>query len=141
MLAETSIDKVSGESWSDDLRRVARMHRRMALAHPGAFPLFLSVPAYEEPMLAYTSRVFATHEGQGLPRTCRRVPQRHAFVPLGFQLAESFENQPSEEDRAKLADPASPTSRVFPLFNEQSFERNLDIIIAGLAAQYHLPLQ
>ena len=142
MLAETSIDKVSGESWSDDLRRVARMHRRMALAHPGAFPLFLSVPAYEEPMLAYTSRVFATHEGQGLPEDMPAVflSVMHSFLSV-FQLAESFENQPSEEDRAKLADPASPTSRVFPLFNEQSFERNLDIIIAGLAAQYHLPLQ
>lgn len=137
MLAETPLEiPEEPEKWDESLRRVAHHNRDMALAHPNVFPLFLMVPAFESPMRENTERVFSTHVGQDIPKD---IPYTflsimHSFLS-GFQMAERFSNQ---ADKANLDEGGR---RLAEMFTAETFDRNLDIIIAGLAAQYDLPLE
>lgn len=131
-----SEEPLPDESWDETLRRVARHNRAMALEHPKAFPLFFQVPPFESPMKEYTERVFSLHQGQGIDE---RLPfaflgLMHAFL-TGFQMAELYTKA------AENGDDVSPEAQLFVrLYNEESFERDLDIIIRGFAATYNLPL-
>lgn len=135
MLDELPLEVPVGESWDESLRRVAHHNRDMALAHPHAFSLFLLVPAFESPMREYTDKVFSSHANQNIPAELPYVflSIMHAFLS-GFQLAENYSNQ---ADRADLDEQAQ---QLAALFTVETFDRNLDIIIAGLANKYALPL-
>lgn len=137
MLDESEPEKVRpGEPWHATLRRVARHNRAMALAHPKAFPLFLQIPPFESPMREYTEGVFSLHEGQGISESMKInfLSVMHAFLS-GFQMAELYTKA------AQSSGSASPETRMFlRMYNETSFERDLDVIIAGLASTYDLPL-
>ena len=137
MLDETVVEPVSGETWQDSLRRVARLNRAMALRHPKAFMMFVLVPIFESPVLEFTDRVFSTHESQDLPEEMPSVflSMMHSFLP-GFQLAESYANQERTRGNGSFSTEAAER---FDLFTEESFERNVEMIIAGLAARYDLP--
>ncbi|WP_417144797.1 TetR/AcrR family transcriptional regulator [Raoultibacter massiliensis] len=137
MLDETIVEPVAGETWQESLRRVARLNRAMALKHPKAFMMFVLVPIFESPVLEFADRVFSTHESQGLPEEMPAVflSMMHSFLP-GFQLAEAYANR--ERDRVG-ADASAEAIERFDLFTEESFDRNIEIIIAGLAACYDLP--
>ncbi len=137
MLAENEVDSVEGESWQESLRRVAHLNRAMALRHPKGFMLFVLVPMFESPVLEYTQRVFSTHADQGLAADMPAIflSIMHSFLP-GFQLAEAYANQ----ERARVDGEVAPeVLETFDLFTEETFNRNLEIIIAGLARIYGLP--
>ena len=88
-------------------------------------------------MLEYTQRVFSTHEDQGLPPEMPAIflSLMHSFLP-GFQLAEAYANQ----ERSRAGDDVDPVAlEAFDLFTEETFARNLEIIITGLAETYDLP--
>lgn len=137
MLDENTVEPVVGETWQDSLRRVAHLNRAMALRHPKGFMLLVLVPIFESPVLEYTQHVFATHGDQGLPPEMPAVflSLMHSFLP-GFQLAEAYANQ----ERARVGDTVSPeVLETFDLFTEETFARNLEIIIAGLERTFGLP--
>lgn len=137
MLAENTVEPVADESWQDSLRRIAHLNRAMALRHPRGFMLFVLVPMFESPVLEYTQRVFATHGEQALPPEMPAVflSLMHSFLP-GFQLAEAYANQ----ERARVGDAVPPAVlETFDLFTEETFARNLEIIIAGLEKTFDLP--
>ena len=134
MLDEFPIEAVEGECWQESLRRVSRTHRAMACAHPKAFPLFVEVPPFEEPVLTHSLSVFSTNENQGLPEGMPFVflSIMHSFLS-GFQLVESYAEAADKKGMSAEA------LRFIALFDEDAFERDLDIIIAGLEARYDLP--
>ena len=136
MLEENPVDVVEGEPWHESLLRVARHNRAMALAHPRAFPLFVMVPPFESPVREYTERVFATHAGQGIPEDLPYafLSIMHSFLS-GFQMAESFTLTALEQ-----AQPAPEAVESARIFGEESFERDLQVILSGLAQVYGLPL-
>ena len=133
MLAEHPNEPIEGEAWQDSLRRVAHHHRAMALARPNTFMLFLQIPPYASPILEHTEQMFNVHLWQDLPNDMPFIflSIMHAFLP-GFQLAEGYS---AKADFDNLPENAK---RFATLFNEKTFERNLDIIIAGLEAKYGL---
>lgn len=137
MLAEAgSEDLRPGETWDETLRRVSRHNRAMALEHPKAFPLFFQVPPFESPMKEYTERVFSLHQGQDidkeLPYTFLGL--MHAFL-TGFQMAALY------TEAAEDGEDSSHDAQLFVrLYSEEAFEHDLDVIIAGFAATYGLPL-
>lgn len=135
MLDETVVEPVSGETWQESLRRVARLNRAMALRHPKAFMMFVLVPIFESPVLEFTDRVFSTHKSQGLPEEMPSMflSMMHSFLP-GFQLAEAYANQ----ERAK-GEASTEAIERFDLFTEEAFDRNVEVIIAGFAAMFDLP--
>ena len=135
MLEEKPLLAPPGERWDESLRRVAHHHRGMALSHPNAFPLFLMVPSFEQPMLDYTRRVFSSHGGQDIPAELPYafLSVMHSFLP-GFQMAELYASQ---ADRSSLN---PETRQLAEMFSEETFARNLEIIIEGLASHYRLPL-
>lgn len=59
----------------------------------------------------------------------------HSFL-TGFQLAESY----MSVEMAKRT-PSQDALPFAQMFDEEAFERNIDIIIAGLAQRFGLPLQ
>lgn len=125
-----------GETWDDTLRRVARHNRAMAIAHPRAFPLFLQVPPFESPMREYTESIFSLHQEQNIDENLPYafLGLLHAFL-TGFQMAELYTKE------AERNGTTSPDAQLFVrLYNEESFERDLNIIIAGFASTYGLPL-
>lgn len=134
MLDEHPAEAIPGEAWQDTLRRVAHCHRAMALSHPGAFMLFVQTPSFEEPILSYTERVFLLHGHQDIPEDMPFIflSVMHSFLP-GFQLVESMAKS-ADKDRL----PAK-AQRFISLFTEEAFDRDLEIIIAGLTAKYDLP--
>ena len=88
-------------------------------------------------MLEYTQRVFAIHDAQNLPPEMPAVflSLMHSFLS-GFQLAETYANY--ERDHAEGS--ASPdVMKTFDLFTEKTFDRNIEIILAGFEAKYGLP--
>ncbi len=140
MLDEFPLEPAAeNETWQAGLRRVAGHNREMALRHPKAFQLFVRTPAFEPPVYEYTQRVFATHAQQHLPQEMPLVflSLMHSFLP-GFQLAESYAQQAAE---ACEGEPSEAIAESLSLFNEETFERNLEIIIAGLAVTYDLPTE
>lgn len=137
MLAENAPSFHSDETWDGSLRRVAHHVRDMALAHPKAYWLFLQVPPFESPVKEYTQSVFATHKDQNLPASMPYdfLSVMHSFL-TGFQIAEGYTNSVlSAYD--ELPGDLVEFSR---MFNEQAFNRDLDIIIRGFAETYSLPL-
>lgn len=137
MLDENAVEPVAGESWQESLRRIAHLNRDLALRHPKGFMLFVLVPMFESPVLEYTQRVFATHEEQGLSPEMPAIflSLMHSFLP-GFQLAEAYASQ----ERARAHGTVAPeVLETFDLFTEETFARNLEIVIAGLQAVYGLP--
>lgn len=137
MLFENELASKPGKTWDENLRRIAHHVRNMALAHPKAYWLFLQVPPFESPVREFTQAVFASHEGQGLPE-----PMPYAFLSVmhsflsGFQIAEGYAN-------AAINDPDVSVGDIGPfaeMFNEQSFDRDLSVIIKGFADEYDLPL-
>lgn len=136
MLDEVDLSAVPGETWQDALRRISHANRNMALRHPKSFMLFVLVPSYESPVLEFTARVFSTHAEQGLPREMPSVflSLMHSFLP-GFQLAEGYANG----HKAQARDFTPQQAAVLDLFTEATFNRNLEILIAGLEARYGLP--
>ncbi|WP_139650987.1 TetR/AcrR family transcriptional regulator [Raoultibacter phocaeensis] len=137
MLDETVVEPLPNETWQESLRRVARMNRAMALRHPKAFMMFVLVPIFESPVLEFTDRVFSTHENQNLPPEMPSVflSLMHSFLP-GFQLAEAYAN----EERSRMRENADfEATEQFDLFTEETFDRNVEIIITGLTVQYGLP--
>ena len=141
MLGENRIEPVPGETWQQSLRRVARANRAMALAHPRAFMLFVMTPQFESPSLEFTRSVFAIHASEGLPP---HMPEyflslMHSFL-TGFQLQEMYVNERlTGEGRAPLRED-SAVCMIANLYDEEAFNRNLDIIIAGFAACFDLPV-
>lgn len=137
MLDENTVASVPNETWQDSLRRVAHLNRAMALRHPKGFMLFVLVPMFESPVFEFTQRVFSTHRDQGLPPHMPAIflSLLHSFLP-GFQLAEAYANQERERTCEELSPEIVET---FDLFTEEAFDRNLEIIIAGLAETYDLP--
>lgn len=139
MLDEQTVEPKEGETWQANLRRVAYLNRDMALRHPKAFMLFVLVPVFESPVLEFTQRVFATHDKQRLPEEMPSIflSLMHSFLP-GFQLAEAYANQ----ERMRTDSDVSPEAlETFDLFTEETFARNLDIIITGLEKTYNLPAE
>ena len=59
----------------------------------------------------------------------------HSFLP-GFQLAEAYANQERAQAHGTVAPEVLET---FDLFTEETFARNLEIVIAGLQTVYGLP--
>ena len=134
MLDENTSDAIPGETWQQSLRRVAYVHRKMALSHPNAYMLFIQTPPFESPVVEYTMRMFDIHLNQNLPENMPFLflSLMHSFVS-GFQLVESYSVTINPDD-------LSDNARKFTaLFNEEAFDRNLSIIIAGLEASYDLP--
>lgn len=139
MLDEVDVGSVRGETWQESLRRVAHLNRSMALHHPKAFMLFVLVPIFESPVREFTAKVFETHSEQDLPEGMPAVflSMMHSFLP-GFQLAESYANE------QKLhVEPSSTreSSQVLDLFTEDTFNRNIEIIISGLQIEFDLPAE
>lgn len=137
MLAENEIESIEAETWQESLRRIARLNRAMAIRHPKGFMLFVLIPMFESPVLEYTQRVFAIHDAQNLPPEMPAVflSLMHSFLS-GFQLAETYANY--ERDHAEGS--ASPdVMKTFDLFTEKTFDRNIEIILAGFEAKYGLP--
>lgn len=137
MLFENELASKPGKTWDENLRRIAHHVRNMALAHPKAYWLFLQVPPFESPVREFTQAVFASHEGQGLPESMPYafLSVMHSFLS-GFQIAEGYAN-------AAINDPDVSVGDIGPfaeMFNEQSFDRDLSVIIKGFAAEYDLPL-
>lgn len=137
MLFENELASKPGKTWDENLRRIAHHVRNMALAHPKAYWLFLQVPPFESPVREFTQAVFASHEGQGLPESMPYafLGVMHSFLS-GFQIAEGYAN-------AAINDPDVSVGDIGPfaeMFNEQSFDRDLSVIIKGFAAEYDLPL-
>ena len=56
----------------------------------------------------------------------------HSFLP-GFQLVESMAKSARKDSLSAEA------QRFISLFTEETFDRDLEIIIAGLAAKFNLP--
>lgn len=135
MLDEDPLAAPVEETWDGSLRRIAHRNRDIALRHPNAFPLFLMVPAFESPMLENTQNVFSSHAGQDIPEEMPYVflSIMHSFLS-GFQLAETYSNR---ADHTNLDDQARLLAA---MFTAETFDRNLDIIITGLADRYDLPL-
>lgn len=134
MLEGHQADAIPGEAWQDTLRRVAHCHRAMALSHPGAFMLFVQTPSFEEPILSYTENVFSLHGHQDIPEDMPLIflSVMHSFLP-GFQLVESMAKSARKDSLSAEA------QRFISLFTEETFDRDLEIIIAGLAAKFNLP--
>lgn len=137
MLRENIVDPVPQETWQNGLRRVAHQNREMALRHPKGFMLFVMVPMFESPVLEFTQQVFSTHAGQNLPPEMPGIflSLMHSFLS-GFQLAEAYANQ--ERERGEEGVPRE-VLETFDLFTEESFNRNLEVIILGLEKAYSLP--
>lgn len=137
MLAQAGSEEPRpGETWDDTLRRVARHNRAMALEHPKAFPLFFQVPPFESPMKEYTERVFSLHQEQDIDEELPYafLGLMHAFL-TGFQMAALY------TQAAEGGEGSSPDAQLFVrLYSDEAFERDLDIIIAGFAVTYGLPL-
>ena len=139
MLNEKPLEPNFDEPWDASLRRVAHHNRNMALAHPNAFPLFLQVPPFESPVREYTQRVFSSHVNQNLPEDLpfAFLSVMHSFLS-GFQMAERYATLAAE----RVDVTQDPEADAFvKAFNTDAFDRNLDIIIRGLAETYHLPLE
>lgn len=137
MLSENEPSFHPNETWDESLKRVAHHVRNMALAHPKAYWLFLQVPPFESPVKEYTQSVFATHEGQNLPKTMPYdfLSVLHSFL-TGFQIAEGYANK-ALSSYEELPDDLEEFSK---MFNERAFNRDLDIIVQGFSAMYGLPL-
>lgn len=138
MLGENTPSIHEGETWDEGMRRVAHHVRNMSLAHPKAYWLFLQVPPFESPVKEYTQSVFLTHTNQNIPEG---VPYdflsiMHSFL-TGFQVAEGYINAAKATQADEHSDDLKAYSR---MFGEDAFNRNLDIIIRGLAKTYGLPL-
>lgn len=138
MLEENKPSVHAGEAWDASLRRVAHHVRSMALAHPRAYWLFLQVPPFESPVREYTESVFLTHADQNLPSEvpCDFLSIMHSFLS-GFQIAEGYTNAALAAHGDGGADNIVAYSR---MFGEEAFDRDLDIIIYGLAKKYDLSL-
>lgn len=140
MLGENRIEPVPGETWQQSLRRVARANRAMALAHPRAFMLFVMTPQFESPSLEFTRSVFAIHASEGLPS---HMPEyflslMHSFL-TGFQLQEMYVKEHLTAEEAAPLREDSAVRMIANLYDEEAFNRNLDIIIAGFATCFNLP--
>ena len=137
MLSENAPSFHPNETWDESLKRVAHHVRNMALAHPKAYWLFLQVPPFESPVKEYTQSVFATHEGQNLPKTMPYdfLSVLHSFL-TGFQIAEGYANE-ALSSYDELPDDLEEFSK---MFNERTFNRDLEIIVRGFSAMYGLPL-
>ncbi len=138
MLEENKPSVHKGEPWDASLRRVAHHVRSMALTHPKAYWLFLQVPPFESPVREYTQSVFLTHADQGLPAEvpCDFLSIMHSFLS-GFQIAEGYTNAALAMHIDNRPDDLEAYSR---MFGEDAFDRDLDIIIFGLAKKYDLPI-
>ncbi|MGI6105965.1 MAG: TetR/AcrR family transcriptional regulator [Raoultibacter sp.] len=139
MLDENELGAIEGESWQNSIRRVAHVNRNMALRHPKAFTLFVIFPMSESPVLEYTNRVFGTHASHELPKDMPMIflSLMHSFL-TGFQMVEThsayLSESISEEDLAL-------SLQTKKMFNEETFNRNLDVIICGLQNKYSLPAE
>lgn len=153
MLDENKIEPVPGETWKENLRRVARINRAMALRHPNAFMLFVMVPPFESPVREYTEQIFALHKNENLPDGMpgRFLSLMHSYL-TGFQLAETYclQHQHDEDAASGKGDAAGESGALGgngtldvtafekDLFGEEAFERGLDVIIAGFQKEYGL---
>jgi hypothetical protein len=110
----------------------------MALRHPKAFMLFVLVPIFESPVYEFTNKVFSTHESQHLPDEMPAIflSLMHPFLS-GFQLAEMY----AAAQEKSHEDGLDRDVRSFDLFNEESFNRDVEIIISGLQLRYNLPAE
>lgn len=136
MLDEVPIEESQDETWQEGIRRIAHLNRDMALRHPKAFMLFVLVPIFESPVYEFTNKVYGTHEEQNLPEDMPAIflSLMHSFVS-GFQLAEMYAN----EQKATHGDTIVRGGTSYDIFNEESFNRNLEVVITGLQEEYDLP--
>lgn len=136
ILTDNPRDIPEDDTWDESIRHVSHQLRDALNVHPKAFPLFLLFPHFESPMREHTERVFSAHASHDLSEEMPYIVLSimHSFL-TGFQLAETYSNR---ADHTNLDEQAR---RLAEMFTAETFDRNLDIIIAGLAAQYDLPLE
>lgn len=141
MLAENPIRPVENETWQHALKRVACANRQMALRHPRTFSLFVTIPPFESPVLEFTQSVFSTHQGMGLPPEMPEVflSLMHPFLS-GFQFAEMYATEALRRTADTDGETLSPeASQMAQMFTEDTFKRNVDIIIKGIEESFNLP--
>lgn len=130
---EVDADPVPGERWDDTLRRTMGSIRAMYLRHSKADLYKVEMGGYSGALAEHTARIYALHEGQGIPpevlkRTWCIVD---AFLG-GFVAAELGElnaapAHPDPEGRAWMQTAENA-------YTDETFASGVEIIIAGIRA-------
>lgn len=138
MISEIDMKPIPDESWQDNIRRFARENREMAKRHPRAYLLYVSTPIFESPALEMSINIENTHVGQNLPPEMPLIflGMMHSLIP-GFQMVESYAHiKRKDEDISTMSIEAL---QLMNLFSEETFNRNIEIAIAGFEKLYNLP--
>lgn len=139
LLSEIDTSSRPDEDWETTIRRVARSHRAMALAHPRAYTLVLNVPFDESPMLDHSISVLRLHNPQGVPFEERyRILSLVSSYVTGFLAMETQAILREERhDRAEgpFTTHTNPIADgISEIVRGDAFEHNFDVIIAGFKA-------
>lgn len=137
MLDEIEFEETANEPWCETQKRIVRMFRSMALAHPNAFPLFIYTSPFHSPLKELAEKIQSYQSNQLGPD----------FPDLFFSILHSFqvgffviqqhilalEHDGTKESEAALREYQKVVS-------DEAFERDLDIIVKGMAQVYNLDL-
>ena len=143
VLAEFEIPPADGSAWAERVRDLARRYRRLAHAHPNAFPLLITADLKTERFLHLIGAMMDVCQEAGF---ANEETALDAFCTLGsyvngFALFEIGGFLALAVDEA--ADDARGNGRecapgAFPRlfqYGDEQFEFGLDVILAGLVAQ------
>jgi AcrR family transcriptional regulator len=137
LLAEVDTAEKPGETWDESIRRVGRSLREMTLGHPHAFTLVATAPTDEPPVLDYAERITRLHAGQGIPQSVfvQMWSVVDAFL-TGFMLmlAQSVTRAQGELVAPTDAATGGLSADLSGALSSDAFERDLDVVIAGLRA-------
>ena len=137
LLAEVDTTGMPGETWDESIRRVGRSLRDMTLRHPHAFVLVATAPTHEPPVLDYAERIARIHADQGLPQSV--FAQTWGVVDAFFtgfmlMLAQSVTSAPGEPVAQRDSSTDGLSAGLSAALTANAFERELDVVIAGLRA-------
>lgn len=132
-LTEVDADPIPGERWDDTIRRSMHSIRDVYARHGNADLYKVEEGADSLALQDHTDRIFALHRGQGIPEDV--LAQLWCIVDAfltGFICSEA-----AEMHRAKHQDdyPVHQWDAVVQhAYTTESFDRGIDIIIAGIRA-------
>ena len=126
LVAEVHIPPPGAGPWEALQRAIARSYRRMAHAHPRAFPLVATRPLTTPGALGRRDAVLAIFRAAGFDReTAYRGFRTLASYASGYALDEI-----TRQARVAAASPPAPVAHD----GDAEFEFGLDLIFAGLRA-------
>lgn len=146
LLAEVDTSQKPGETWDDSIRRVARSLREMTLRHPRAFVLVAAAPTNEPPVLDYARTITELHARQDISQEtfARMWSVVDAFLTgFMFGLAQvvthteaSGETAAADAARESGESDESLAASLAQTLSAEAFERDLDVVIAGLRTTF-----